>query len=401
MARHLRQHSRARPGSDCRLFEASARRGAEAAQPDRDEDRVEPLDPEIHVAVDRKRAADLGVRMSTIGNILRLAVSGDDEISFYKEGPDSIPVKIRVLENQRRDIEEIGRLTVPSDDRRPVRIDNIARLERGLGPSALQQSDRQFAVNLSPTRSRSCARRGVERCPPDARRPQDADDDVLQAAGTVEDPRRDDRQPDMAIGLAMIFVYMVLASQFESFLQPIVIMLVMPLRCRSRCSRCGHRPHAESVERARHAAAARHREEELDPAGGLRQRAARQGLPLREAIVESCRTRLRPILMTTTAIIAGLIPTSLGIGIGGSGRAAIAVTIIGGQALCLFLTLLLVPVAYVKFDALEQAFIGGGPRPGSTRCRRRRSAACDRPRSERPPCRSITTGAAARPRLVP
>jgi HAE1 family hydrophobic/amphiphilic exporter-1 len=82
-----------------------------------------------------------------------------------------------------------------------------------------------------------------------------------------------------------------------------------------------------------------------------------KGLPLREAIVESCRTRLRPILMTTTAIIAGLIPTSLGLGIGGTGRAAIAITVIGGQGLCLFLTLLLVPVAYVKFDALEQAFV--------------------------------------------
>jgi hypothetical protein len=62
--------------------------------------------------------------------------------------------------------------------------------------------------------------------------------------------------------------------------------------------------------------------------------------------------------MTTTAIIAGLIPTSLGIGIGGTGRAAIAVTIIGGQSLCLFLTLLLVPVAYVKFDALERVIVG-------------------------------------------
>jgi Cu/Ag efflux pump CusA len=66
--------------------------------------------------------------------------------------------------------------------------------------------------------------------------------------------------------------------------------------------------------------------------------------------------------MTTTAIIAGLLPTSLGIGIGGTGRSAIAVTIIGGQALCLFLTLLLVPVAYVKFDALERAMVGDGAR---------------------------------------
>jgi HAE1 family hydrophobic/amphiphilic exporter-1 len=89
---------------------------------------------------------------------------------------------------------------------------------------------------------------------------------------------------------------------------------------------------------------------QVDYANTLRAR----GLPLRQAIVDACRTRLRPILMTTFAIVAGLIPTALGLGIGGTGRAAIAMTIIGGQLLCLFLTLLLVPVAYVKFDALEQ-----------------------------------------------
>jgi HAE1 family hydrophobic/amphiphilic exporter-1 len=80
-----------------------------------------------------------------------------------------------------------------------------------------------------------------------------------------------------------------------------------------------------------------------------------RGVPLQEAVVEACRTRLRPILMTTSAIIAGLIPTALGLGIGGTQRSAIAVTIIGGQSLCLFLTLLLVPVAYVKFAWLEDS----------------------------------------------
>src|SRR5207248_8330796 len=80
-----------------------------------------------------------------------------------------------------------------------------------------------------------------------------------------------------------------------------------------------------------------------------------RGVPREEAIVEACRTRLRPILMTTSAIIAGLLPTALGLGIGGAQRSAIAVTIIGGQSLCLFLTLLLVPAAYLKFDALAQS----------------------------------------------
>ena len=167
----------------------------------------------------------------------------------------------------------------------------------------------------------------------------------------------------MAIGLAMIFVYMVLAAQFESFLQPIVIMLVLPIavpfalftlwitgRTLNLWSALGMLLLLGIVKKNSIL--------QVDYANVLRAR----GLPLREAIVESCRTRLRPILMTTTAIIAGLIPTSLGIGIGGTGRAAIAVTIIGGQSLCLFLTLLLVPVAYVKFDALERALVGDGAR---------------------------------------
>ena len=78
-------------------------------------------------------------------------------------------------------------------------------------------------------------------------------------------------------------------------------------------------------------------------------------MPLAQAIEEACRTRLRPILMTTLAIIAGLTPTALGLGIGGAQRSAIAMTIIGGQGLCLFLTLLLVPAAYLKFAYLEEA----------------------------------------------
>ncbi len=316
--------------------------------------------PEIHVAVDRKRAADLGVRMATVGNILRLAVAGDDEISFYKEGAEQYPVKIRVLENQRRDIAEIGRLTVPSATG-PVRIDNIARLERGLGPTTLQRSDRQFTVSLisdiAPGHALDEASNDVRRMLAGLNMPSTMSF-KLQGQSKILDETT--ANLIMAISLAMIFVYMVLASQFESFLQPIVIMLVLPIsvpfalftlwitgRTLNLWSALGMLLLLGIVKKNSIL--------QVDYANVLRAK----GLPLREAIVESCRTRLRPILMTTTAIIAGLIPTSLGIGIGGTGRAAIAVTIIGGQSLCLFLTLLLVPVAYVKFDALEQAMVSG------------------------------------------
>jgi HAE1 family hydrophobic/amphiphilic exporter-1 len=317
--------------------------------------------PEIHVVVDRKRAADLGVRMSTIGNTLRLAVAGDDQISNFREGAERYPVKVRVLENQRRDIEQIGRLTVPSATG-PVRVDNIARIDRGLGPSALQRSNRQFTVTLqadtAPGHALDEASNEIRRLFASLNMPPDMSF-RLQGQSKILDETTTNLI--MAIGLAMIFVYMVLASQFESFVQPIVIMLVLPIavpfalltlwatgRTLNLWSALGMLLLLGIVKKNSIL--------QVDYANTLRA----TGMPLRQAIVEACRTRLRPILMTTFAIIAGLIPTALGLGIGGTGRAAIAVTVIGGQSLCLFLTLLLVPVAYVKFDALEQTALNRG-----------------------------------------
>jgi HAE1 family hydrophobic/amphiphilic exporter-1 len=315
--------------------------------------------PEIHVAVDRRRAADLGVRMATIGNTLRLAVAGDDRISFYKEGQEQYPVKIRVLENQRRDAEEIGRLTVPGLNG-PVRIDNIAKIERGLGPSTLQRSNRQFTVMLTadvaPGHALDEASNDIRKMFAALNMPPEM---TFRLQGQSKILDETTANLILAIGLAMIFVYMVLAAQFESFIQPIVIMLVLPIavpfalftlwatnRTLNLWSALGMLLLLGIVKKNSIL--------QVDYANTLRA----AGMPLREAVVEACRTRLRPILMTTFAIIAGLIPTALGLGIGGTGRAAIAVTVIGGQSLCLFLTLLLTPVAYEQFDAIERAFIG-------------------------------------------
>ena len=160
----------------------------------------------------------------------------------------------------------------------------------------------------------------------------------------------------LAMALASIFVYMVLAAQFESFVQPLIIMTVLPLsipfalftiwatgRTLNLWSALGILLLFGIVKKNSIL--------QVDYTNVLRA----QGVPREQAIVDACRTRLRPILMTTLAIIFGLIPTALGVGIGGAQRSAIAVTIIGAQSLCLFLTLLLVPAAYVKLDALEQS----------------------------------------------
>ena len=315
--------------------------------------------PEIRVAVDRGRAADLGVRMSTVGNTLRLMVSGDDEISTYREGIEQYPVKMRVLESQRRDVETIGKLTVASSTNGPVRIDSIAHMERGFGPTQLRRNNRQFSVDFQSDIARGHA---LDEASADVRKliaglnlPPGY---TARLAGQTQILDETTSNLIMAIGLASVFVYIVLGAQFESFVQPIVIMLVLPLsvpfalftlwatgRTLNLWSALGILLLLGIVKKNAIL--------QVDYANVLRAR----GVPLHEAIVEACRTRLRPILMTTSAIIAGLIPTALGIGIGGAQRSAIAVTIIGGQSLCLFLTLLVVPVAYVKFDGLEQTVL--------------------------------------------
>jgi hydrophobe/amphiphile efflux-1 (HAE1) family protein len=316
--------------------------------------------PEIRVAVDRGRAADLGVRMSTVGNTLRLMVSGDDEISTYREGAEQYPVKMRVLEEQRRDIETISRLTVGSTTSGPVRIDNIAHLERGFGPSQIQRLNRQFSINMSadvtPGYALDAASNDVRRLIAGLKMPPGY---IGQMAGQTQILDQTTANLLMAIGLASIFVYMVLAAQFESFVQPIVIMLVLPLsipfalltlwmtgRTLNLWSALGTLLLFGIVKKNAIL--------QVDYANILRAR----GVPAYEAIVDACRTRMRPILMTTSAIIAGLVPTALGLGIGGAQRSAIAVTIIGGQTMCLFLTLLLVPVAYSKVVQFEESPVG-------------------------------------------
>ncbi|MEQ1911602.1 MAG: efflux RND transporter permease subunit, partial [Vicinamibacterales bacterium] len=315
--------------------------------------------PEVQVVVDRSRAADLGVRMATVGSTLRLMVAGDDEISSYREAGEQYPVKIRVVEEQRRDIDTVGKLTVASTTGVPVRIDNIAHLNRGFGPTRITRTNRQFSISFSgdvaPGHALDEASNDVRALIADLRMPPG------YTARMQGQTRNLDETTDnliMAMALASIFVYMVLAAQFESFIQPIVIMVVLPLSVPFALFTIWASGKTLNLWSALgilllFGIVKKNSILQVDYTNVLRAR----GVPLREALEQACLTRLRPILMTTLAIIAGLMPTALGLGIGGAQRSAIAITIVGGQSLCLFLTLLLVPAAYLKFDALEQSLM--------------------------------------------
>lgn len=304
--------------------------------------------PELQVIIDRQLASDLGVRVSDVASAVRLLMSGEDEITTYKELGEQYPVTMRLMPGQRDDPEVLSRLLVPSAKLGLIRLDSIAKLERGVGPSRIDRVGRQYAIsfygNPAPGYTLAEAAAAVNRVVSEMDLPVGV---RLAFSGQVKILEETTANMVLAISLASIFMYMVLAAQFESLVHPFIILLTLPL----------------SVPFALISLIATGRSLNLFSALGIllllgivkkngilqvdyMNRLLEAGKPLRQAILEANRVRLRPILMTTFSIVAGLIPTALAIGTGAATRSAIAVTIIGGQLLCLLLTLLVVPVAY-------------------------------------------------------
>jgi len=304
--------------------------------------------PEIQVTIDRQLASDLGVRVSDIAGAVRLLMSGEDEISTFKEDSEQYPVTMRLMPGQRDDPSVVSRLLIPSGKLGLIRLDSVATLERGLGPSRIDRFARQFSVGIygnvaaghSLGEAAAAATTAIERVgmPPGYQ---------TAFSGQVKVLEETTANMMMAIGLASIFMYMVLAAQFESLVHPFIILATLPLsipfalfsliitgRTLNLFSALGVLLLLGIVKKNGIL--------QIDYMNHLRN----EGFPLRRAIIEANRVRLRPILMTTMSIIAGLLPTAIGMGVGASQRSAIAVTIIGGQSLCLILTLLVVPVGY-------------------------------------------------------
>ena len=312
--------------------------------------------PELQVKIDRQRASDLGVRASDVAGAVRLMISGEDQISTYKEGDEQYDVTMQLLPEQQRDREMLSRLMIPSTKLGQVRLDNLANVEHGLGPSRIERFNRQFQVSVNANNAPDFPLDQAARMVGDEIRKVGLPAGYsFRFLGTVKILEETTTNLIVAFLLASIFMYMVLAAQFESFLHPFTIMLALPLsipfallslwltgRTLNLWSALGVLLLLGIVKKNGIL--------QVDYTNKLRE----QGVPLREAILQANHVRLRPILMTTFAIIGGLIPTAIGIGAGSAQRSAIAVTIIGGQSLCLLLTLLVTPVAYSIFAEFEE-----------------------------------------------
>lgn len=311
--------------------------------------------PELQVDIDRQLASDLGVRVSDIASAVRLMMSGEDELSYYKEESEQYPVTVRLNGLQRDDVNSLSRLLIPSARQGLIRLDSIAKLDRGLGPSRIDRFNRQFTVGLYGNMALGHSLGEA------AQATQDILDSVglppgfrAVFSGQVRILEETTSNMVLAIGLASIFMYMVLAAQFESLVQPLIILTTLPLsipfallsliatgRTLNLFSALGVLLLLGIVKKNGIL--------QIDYMNHLREK----GFPLKPAILEANRVRLRPILMTTLSIIAGLIPTAVGMGAGASQRSAIAITIIGGQSLCLLLSLLVVPVGYSLVEDMK------------------------------------------------
>jgi HAE1 family hydrophobic/amphiphilic exporter-1 len=337
--------------------------------------------PELRVVIDRERAADLGVRTEDIATSLRLMVGGDLEVSRFRDAAanENYDVQLRLIEENRDRLGAIRRLYVPrtaragaaattapgagngaatTADGAPllrgdlVRLDNLVKIDSAVSPSRIDRLDRQRVSSLRAgvapgyaLADRLEALRGAVR---EMDMPAAYSTSVRGRGAELE---RTFGEFIWAFLLSIVLMYMILASQFESLVHPVTILLALPLSVPFALLSLWATGSTLNLYSALgflvlFGVVKKNSILQVDHMNKLRS----EGMPREEAILQGNRDRLRPILMTTLALVAGMLPLWLGTGPGAEERHTIAVVVIGGQSLSLVVTLLVTPVAYSLLD---------------------------------------------------
>jgi len=307
--------------------------------------------PEMRAVIDRQKAADLGVSIQNVAQSLRLLVGGD-QISTYNEGGEQYEVHIRATEGFRTDASGISQLNVPSTRLGSVGLDNIVKMQEATGPTQIERTGRQRQVlltaNLKPGFSQSVV---INQLNQEVKAMNLPPDYVAGVSGNSKELARTGRGFIIAFGLSFICMYIVLAAQFESFIHPVTVLLALPLSLPFALVSLLITGQAFNMFTmlgllVLFGMVKKNSILQIDHANGLRAK----GMERHEALIQSSRDRLRPILMTTIAFVAGMAPLAFSSGPGSGINRSTSVVVIGGQTLCLLLTLLVTPVAYSIFD---------------------------------------------------
>ncbi len=319
--------------------------------------------PELRLRVDRERAADLGVDLRDAASALRVMVGGEQRVARYRDESMNYDydIQLRLIEADRSDPSSIARLYVPSRDGRGlVRLDNFVEPERGFAASRIDRLDRQRQVSLraatGPGYALADRLEALKRAAAELNMPSAY---TTSVSGRGRELERTFTEFLWAFLLSIIFMYMILASQFESTVHPLTILLSLPLSAPFALLSLWATDNTLNLYSALGAlvlfgVVKKNSILQIDHMNNLRA----EGMDRFSAIIQANRDRLRPILMTTLALVAGMLPLAVGTGPGAEERRAIAVVVIGGQSLSLLLTLLVTPVAYSIFDDLGAIFTG-------------------------------------------
>jgi HAE1 family hydrophobic/amphiphilic exporter-1 len=317
------------------------------------------------VVIDRARAADLGVQVGDIAQALNTLVVGE-KVSTFNAGTDQYNVRVRAIGEFRTSVEGLKRLIVSSSKIGWVSLDNLVRVEPGTGPSAIDRLNRLRQVtllaNVKPGGSQSAV---IAQMNTFVKATKLDPSYTTGLAGRSKELGRAGYYFMLAIILSFVFMYMVLAAQFESFIHPVTILLTLPLAIPFGILSLLITGQTVNIFSGLgllllFGVVKKNAILQIDHTNQLRQ----SGMERLEAIIRANRDRLRPILMTTIALVAGMLPLTISSGPGSGTNRSIGVLVVGGQSLCLLLTLLAVPVFYSLFDDLGRSrvwgYIGGG-----------------------------------------
>jgi HAE1 family hydrophobic/amphiphilic exporter-1 len=322
--------------------------------------------PQFGVTVDRAKAGELGVSVADVANTLRLLVAGQ-KVSDYNEAGEQYEVHVRSIAEVRNRIEELAMISVPSSKCGAIPIGDVVSFRKGTGPAQINRLNRTRQVtitaNQSPNTSQQAVLNAIDASVAKLNLGTEYSTGLL---GRTKEMAKMLRGFIIVVVLSFVFVYLVIAAQFESWLHPITILLSLPLTF----------PFAlialilfnQSLNLfsilgilVLFAVVKKNSILQIDHTNQLRE----SGMSRHDAMVAANLDRLRPILMTTVAFVAGMVPLLLSNAEGAATNKAISAVVIGGQMLSLLLTLVATPVAYSLFDDLAhlRLFDRGTPPP--------------------------------------